>query len=108
MNSSITNLRRAALWTWQRVSTGAVVVMIVVAFALGFWARGGDSGQPVDQATTRPAGTASAGPQMYTCSMHPQVRLPDPDAKCPICFMDLIPVKEDAGGEGGDRRRRPP
>ncbi len=40
---------------------------------------------------------------MYTCSMHPSVRLPDPDAKCPICFMDLIPVTED-GGEGSELR----
>jgi len=33
--------------------------------------------------------------QMYTCSMHPTVRLPDPNAKCPICHMDLIPVPMD-------------
>ena len=25
----------------------------------------------------------------YTCSMHPQVRLSDPDAQCPICGMNL-------------------
>lgn len=40
---------------------------------------------------------------MYTCSMHPSVRLPDPDAKCPICFMDLIPIS-DEGGEGNEMR----
>ncbi len=27
----------------------------------------------------------------YTCSMHPQIRQPNP-GKCPICAMDLIPV----------------
>ena len=27
----------------------------------------------------------------WTCSMHPQVRLPDP-GQCPICFMDLTPA----------------
>lgn len=34
---------------------------------------------------------ASAG-QVWTCSMHPQVRLPKP-GKCPICSMPLIPAK---------------
>ncbi|MCD8533575.1 MAG: efflux RND transporter periplasmic adaptor subunit [Verrucomicrobia bacterium] len=28
----------------------------------------------------------------YTCSMHPQIRLTDPNALCPICAMALIPV----------------
>ncbi|MCG8668974.1 MAG: efflux RND transporter periplasmic adaptor subunit [Pseudomonadales bacterium] len=32
----------------------------------------------------------------YTCSMHPQVRLSDPDAMCPICGMSLEPVMSDA------------
>ncbi len=104
MNPFITTLKRAARWTWQRVSTGAVVVMIVAAFALGFWARGGDTPQRGERPATRPAGSETAGPQMYTCSMHPQVRLPDPDAKCPICFMDLFAVTADDGGAGGERR----
>jgi membrane fusion protein, copper/silver efflux system len=30
----------------------------------------------------------------YTCSMHPSVRSQDPNGKCPICGMDLIPVKK--------------
>jgi Cu(I)/Ag(I) efflux system membrane fusion protein len=32
----------------------------------------------------------------YTCSMHPQVHENKP-GKCPICKMDLIPVKKSAG-----------
>lgn len=31
--------------------------------------------------------------QIWTCSMHPQIRQDHP-GKCPICNMDLIPVKE--------------
>ncbi len=31
--------------------------------------------------------------QMWTCSMHPQIKQDHP-GKCPICNMDLIPVKE--------------
>jgi Cu(I)/Ag(I) efflux system membrane fusion protein len=30
----------------------------------------------------------------YTCTMHPSVRSQDPHGKCPICSMDLIPVKK--------------
>ena len=33
--------------------------------------------------------------EVWTCSMHPQIRSSEP-GKCPICGMDLIPV--DAGG----------
>ncbi|MCP4680208.1 MAG: efflux RND transporter periplasmic adaptor subunit [Deltaproteobacteria bacterium] len=32
---------------------------------------------------------------VWTCSMHPQVRRPDPGL-CPICAMDLIPLDEEA------------
>lgn len=32
--------------------------------------------------------------KFWTCSMHPQIKLPKP-GKCPICFMDLIPVYEE-------------
>ncbi len=31
------------------------------------------------------------GEQVWTCSMHPQVNLPEP-GDCPICGMDLIPM----------------
>ena len=46
---------------------------------------------------SRPSGsggdsTVSVSGQIWTCSMHPQVRLPRP-GKCPICSMPLIPSK---------------
>jgi Cu(I)/Ag(I) efflux system membrane fusion protein len=31
----------------------------------------------------------------WTCSMHPQIRQPEP-GKCPICGMDLIPLEEES------------
>ncbi len=34
--------------------------------------------------------------RFWTCSMHPQIKLPNP-GQCPICGMDLIPVKAEAG-----------
>jgi Cu(I)/Ag(I) efflux system membrane fusion protein len=35
--------------------------------------------------------------------MHPQIKLPKP-GKCPICFMPLIPLANDAGDEGNPRQ----
>lgn len=35
---------------------------------------------------------------IWTCAMHPQIRMNHP-GKCPICGMDLIPLKQ--GGEAG-------
>ena len=35
---------------------------------------------------------------VWTCSMHPQIRMPKPGL-CPICNMKLIPLREEAGGE---------
>lgn len=46
------------------------------------------------------ADAMAEAPQVYTCSMHPQVRMTDPDAQCPICGMDLIPVATDEVEDG--------
>lgn len=35
---------------------------------------------------------------MWTCSMHPQVKQPKA-GKCPLCFMDLIPVKSNSSDD---------
>jgi len=38
--------------------------------------------------------TEEAGETIWTCSMHPQIRQPEP-GDCPICGMDLIPLEDD-------------
>lgn len=53
-----------------------LVLLVLAVTVLIFWPRHGE-----EQAVSGD----------WTCSMHPQVRLPDP-GKCPICGMDLIPV----------------
>lgn len=40
-----------------------------------------------------PAQEKQAGAGVWTCSMHPQVRLPNP-GRCPLCGMALIPVSQ--------------
>ena len=37
----------------------------------------------------------------WTCSMHPQIKLPQ-QGQCPICGMDLIPVSKDGGSGNGE------
>jgi len=73
--------------------------LILLAFLAGVLISGGNAPEhnltPVDihhKATE------------WTCSMHPQVRLPEP-GQCPICFMDLIPLEETSGGIGIDQLR---
>lgn len=80
-----------------------LIVGIVLAFVIGL-SMGGGGDEPEPASETVAESRTSDAPQMYTCSMHPSVRLPDPDAKCPICFMDLIPVQEGAGGPGSERQ----
>jgi Cu(I)/Ag(I) efflux system membrane fusion protein len=44
--------------------------------------------------------TETADESIWTCSMHPQIRQPEP-GDCPICGMDLIPL-DDEQDEGSD------
>lgn len=41
--------------------------------------------------------TAAQVDEIWTCSMHPQIRKHEP-GKCPICGMDLIPATNSSGG----------
>ncbi len=42
--------------------------------------------------------TEEKGHTIWTCSMHPQIRMDEP-GQCPICGMDLIPLSDLKGGE---------
>jgi Cu(I)/Ag(I) efflux system membrane fusion protein len=69
----------------------ALVVLAVLAMIAAQLFSGSSSD------TAAPA----AGANVWTCSMHPQVRLPNP-GKCPICSMPLVPAampKKSAGTE---------
>lgn len=41
-----------------------------------------------------PTDAKPADVDYYTCTMHPSVRKQSPTDKCPICSMDLVPVKK--------------
>jgi Cu(I)/Ag(I) efflux system membrane fusion protein len=50
-------------------------------------------------AETDPAAGHEHGPEtVWTCSMHPQIQLPE-FGQCPLCFMDLIEVEKQSNEE---------
>lgn len=66
-----------------------IAAVAVVAFMFGALLSGND--QPSVNAEEEHDHSDKS--QIWTCSMHPQIQLPEP-GKCPICFMDLIPLEE--------------
>jgi membrane fusion protein, copper/silver efflux system len=63
-------------------------VLLIFSCLVGFTVLAGCS-KPTAKATA-----AASDIDYYTCTMHPSVRSQDPDGKCPICGMDLVPVKK--------------
>ncbi|MDZ8119021.1 efflux RND transporter periplasmic adaptor subunit [Pontiella agarivorans] len=78
--------------------TKPILFMIIALFA-GFILRGCLVSS--DDHHEEDAHSAETAPEIWTCSMHPQIQLPA-FGKCPICFMDLIPLEADDDG-GGER-----
>lgn len=65
----------------------AYILLLAGGVFLG-WLLFGDSENHDDSVHNH----AEAEPQVWTCSMHPQIRQDKP-GKCPLCAMDLIPLK---------------
>ncbi|MCK4563088.1 MAG: efflux RND transporter periplasmic adaptor subunit [Verrucomicrobia bacterium] len=76
------------------------ILPIIVALIAGFALRGFFISPP--PASDPHLHAPSSLPEIWTCSMHPQIQLPKA-GKCPICFMDLIPL-ETGDDEGGGER----
>jgi Cu(I)/Ag(I) efflux system membrane fusion protein len=82
----------------------AMAVVAVIAFVLGGLILGDGGSSEVRQAEHGAESSVSA-PTIWTCSMHPQIKLPKP-GKCPMCFMDLIPLDTSGGEDLGPRQLR--
>lgn len=91
-DSSKRRLSKAAPWI-------ALPVVALVAFGLGASLLGG----PEPVATNDHGHANDSAEEIWTCSMHPQVRKTEA-GRCPICGMDLIPVNGSVGAEGDPRR----
>jgi len=84
----------------KRVPGGwKMLAVVLLAFVVGTLFGGGGESASLPVATDAGAGKV----KWYTCSMHPQIHLQDPDALCPICAMELIPVME-GGADTGPRQ----
>src|SRR5688500_7872368 len=81
----------------SKIRRGLIVAAIVLLLVAGVWGL-----THFFRPGSEVAVAGSAG-EIWTCSMHPQVRLPKP-GKCPICSMPLIPTttKASGGAGGGD------
>ena len=76
---------RSARWRWLRHAIVAVVVIGLGGLTAVLAANG-----TLKRWFAR--GKSSAGSQLWTCGMHPQV-IQDHPGLCPICHMDLTPLR---------------
>lgn len=79
---------------WFRI--GGLALALLAVFFLGRSFQ--NAPREVDHAAPQNEAVAS----VWTCSMHPQIQMPEP-GQCPICGMDLIPVTRDTGTDDGPR-----
>ncbi len=83
-------------WNQLTASSKQIIYVVLVVIAIGFvWSVVGG-----EQKSNRGLIEEKVDTILYwTCSMHPQIKLPQSGA-CPICTMDLIPVKAGGSDEG--------
>ncbi len=79
----------------KRKISALIIVGAAIVFVIGFLAGEQQKGGTHQSADIDYADHLHGAEEAtwWTCSMHPQIRQPEP-GKCPICAMDLIPVRE--------------
>src|SRR5437773_643792 len=70
-----------------------LIAIIFVAFAVSGCKKSSSNIKPPDV-------------DYYTCTMHPSVKKQHPKDKCPICGMDLVPVKKKGAAAGHDHGQK--
>ena len=88
------------------------IILLAIAFFAGYYLRTPNTRHPTpDTQHLAPKTSHSAAEseteeeeaEVWTCSMHPQIKLPEP-GQCPICHMDLIPLESGSEEEGAGMR----
>ncbi len=85
-----------------RLVTAAAAVAVALVFLLAGYVIGrGAAGKTKKDNGVVGVDAVKSG-TIWTCSMHPQIRMPEP-GKCPICSMTLIPEKSGTNETLGPR-----
>ena len=76
-------------------NVGIYISLIIGGLIVGYLIFGGSPQEQTmeEHVEETHARTGEDGETLYTCSMHPQVRETEP-GNCPICGMELIPLKD--------------
>jgi Cu(I)/Ag(I) efflux system membrane fusion protein len=79
---------------------------VLVAFTVGRALGPGDDATAAPMVADEHSGhEAEPDPTVWTCSMHPQIRMSDP-GDCPICGMALIEAEVESGAGDDDGKTR--
>lgn len=79
------------------ISISAVVGLLAGWLIFGNSANSVESKEAIQVSAAEHNHSGDSMDEMWTCSMHPQIMLPEAGA-CPICGMDLIPAEVGANG----------
>jgi membrane fusion protein, copper/silver efflux system len=71
-----------------------IIITLVAGVSIGWLVKPSSSRKHSETSTHQPD---EASKEVWTCSMHPQIRQSEP-GKCPICGMELIPVSSKSSG----------
>lgn len=70
-----------------------LIILFIAVFLLGFWANSGPTSGDASK-MDHSSHASETSETIWTCSMHPQIQLPEP-GPCPLCGMDLIPMEKE-------------
>jgi len=73
-----------------------ITALVILAFVAGYLVHGGDGGRESIEEYRQVS--LEQNVREWTCSMHPQIRQPEP-GRCPICGMEFVPVTTDEAGK---------
>jgi Cu(I)/Ag(I) efflux system membrane fusion protein len=95
-------MKNSTLKTWSGWKIAKTILIVLAVFVVGYMVKGFRGPAEPVASHTQTSESSDTEHQWWTCSMHPQIRQPKP-GKCPICFMDLIPVAS-SGDDLGERQ----